>query len=255
MAELVELSPEAHGDFKLDTQAAIEVARKTHIMSLRVTEISRAACEVPVFLTKSNKDGEWLLSSITSLEIEKNLLVRDDQWHGLYQPSAMATYPFFLMRHPTEEKQYTIGIDPEHEAFNKDDGEALFEDNKKAGITLSRITQILQEDMRNDVHTYQFCKHISELGIIRSIDLTVTYEGGKVNTLKGLSTIDEEKLSELTEEQFKELREKNYLAPLYSLLISLYQLNHLIRLHNEHSGSERIRQVSMGVEKDETAAA
>ena len=255
MAELVELTPDAHGDLKLDTQAAIEVAKRTHIMSLRVVEISRAACEVPVFMTKSGQDGEWMISSITSLEIEKSLLVRDDKWQGLYQPSAMATYPFFLMRHPTEEKQYTIGIDSEHKAFSKDKGEPLFEDSKKATPMLSRITSILQEDLRNDMHTFQFCKHISELELIRPIDVTVTYESGKSNTLKGLNTIDEAKLADLSEEQFKELREKNYLAPLYSLLISLYQLNHLIRLHNDHSDSERIVQVSMGVEKDQNAAA
>ncbi len=255
MAELVELTPEAHGHLKLDTSAAVEVARRTHIMSLRVTEISRAACEVPVFLTKSGQDGEWLISAITSYELEKNLLVRDGKWQGIYQPSAMTTYPFFLMKHPTEEKQYTIGIDPEHAAFSKEDGEPLFEENKKAGAMLSRITSVLQDDMRNDVHTYQFCKYIDELGLIRSIDVTVRYEGGSVNTLKGLNTIDEAKLAGLSEEQFKDLREKNYLAPLYSLLISLYQLNHLIRLHNEHSGSERVMQVSMGVEKDESAAA
>ncbi|MBX2846901.1 MAG: SapC family protein [Acidiferrobacterales bacterium] len=255
MAELVELSPEAHGDLKLDPLAALGIAKRTHIMSLRVTEISRAACEVPVFLTKSGQDGSWLISSITSLEVEKNLFVRDDKWQGLYQPSGMATYPFFLMRHPKEENQFTIGIDPEHDAFKAEDGVRLFEDDKKAGMHLSRVTQILQEDMRNDVHTHQFCKYISDLGLIRALDVVVAYEGGKVNTLKGLSTIDEEKLAGLSEEQFKELREKNYLAPLYSLLISLYQLNHLIRLHNDQEGVERITQVSMGAEKDENAAA
>ncbi len=254
MAELVELTPQAHGDLKVDTQAAIEVAKRTHIMSLRVTEISRAACEVPVFLTQSSEGGDWLISSITSLEVEKSLLVRDDKWQGLYQPTTMLTYPFFLMRHPTEEKQYTIGIDPEHKAFSKETGEPLFEDSEKAGPLLSRVTATLQEDMRNDIHTYQFCKHINELGLIRSIDVMVTYEGGKVNTLKGLNTIDEAKLTELSEDQFKELREKNYLAPLYSLLVSLYQLNHLIRLHNDHSGTERIVQVTMGLEKDENEA-
>jgi len=254
MAELVELTPDVHGDLKLDTQASIEVAKKTHIMALRVTEISRAACEVPVFLTQSGQDSGWSISAITSLEIEKNLFVRDERWQGLYQPTAMATYPFFLMRHPTEEKQYTIGIDTDHEAFKKADGEPIFESDKKASPRLSRITQMLQEDMRNDIHTLQFCKHVNELGLIRAIDVSVGYEGGKVNTLKGLNTIDEAKLAELSEEQFKELREKNYLAPLYSLLISLYQLNHLIRLHNDHSGGERITQVSMGAEKEEGAA-
>ena len=167
----------------------------------------------------------------------------------------MATFPFFLMKHPEEDKKYTIGIDPEHKAFSKEKGEALFDDNKKAGIALSRITTILQEDMRNDVHTYHFCEHIEKLGLIKPIDVAVAYEDGKVNTLKGLNTIDEAKLADLSEEQFNDLRAKNYLAPIYSLLISLYQLNNLIRLHNDYSGAGRVLQVSMRAPKDESEAA
>lgn len=253
MAELVELTHAAHGDLKLDTLAALNVAKNTHILSLRVTEISRAACELPVFLTKSNQDGAWLISAITSLEIEKNMLVRDDKWHGIFQPSSMATYPFFLMRHPTEEKQFTIGIDPEHAAFSTQEGEPLFEDTNKAGPRLSRISQILQEDMRNDMHTLQFTKHVEELGLIKAIDVSVAYQGGKVNKLTGLNSIDETKLNELSDEQFKELREKNYLAPLYAMLISLYQLNHMIMLHNLHGDGEKIAQIKMDDVKAENA--
>ena len=155
MAKLVELSPEEHGDLKLDTLAAIKVAKNTHILSLRVTEVSRAACQLPVFLTKSNQDGAWMLSAITSLEVDKNLLVNDDKWTGIFQPSSMATYPFFLMQHPTEEKQFTVGIDPEHSAFSKEEGESIFEEGNKASPRLSQVTKILQDDMKNDIHTYQ----------------------------------------------------------------------------------------------------
>jgi len=249
MAEIAELTYEAHSDLKVDTLAAIEIAKKTHIMTLRVTEISRAACELPVFFTKSNKEDGWLISAITSLEVEKNLFVRDSKWQAMYQPSAMAVYPFQLIRHPSQEQQFTVGIDTDNTAFSTDTGEALFESEKKAGPALSRATQILQADIRNDVFTYQFSKHIGELGLIVPIDIGVVYETNRVNTLKGLHTVDEAKLAELSEEQFKELREKNYLAPLYSMLLSLFQLNHLIRLHNEHSGTERIKQVQMGAEK------
>ncbi len=255
MAELIELSPEAHGDLKVDTQKAISIAKNTHIMTMRVTEVSRAACEMPMFFTKTNDEGDLIISAMTSLELDRNLLVRDDQWKGIYQPTSMATYPFFLMRRPENNEEITVGIDPENSAFSTEKGEPLFEDNKKAGALLSRVTAMLQDDMRNDVHTYNFAKKVAELGLIRSIDVSVGYEGGKVNTLKGLNTIDEAKLAELSEEQFKELREKNYLAPIYSMLISLYQLNHLIRLHNDSGVGDRIQQVTMGVEKDENAAA
>ena len=109
MAELVELSPESHGDLKLDTAAAVKVAKNTHILSLRVTELSRAACEMPIFLTESQQDGAIVISAITSLEVEKNLLVRDEKWKGIFQPTSMMTYPFFLMKHPSQENQFTIG--------------------------------------------------------------------------------------------------------------------------------------------------
>lgn len=255
MAELVELSHEEHGDYKLDTSAAVKVAEKTHILSLRVTEISRAACELPIFLTKSQQEGVTVISAITSLEVEKNLLVKDDIWKGIFQPTSMMTYPFFLMKHPSEENQFTVGIDPEHAAFSKEEGEALFEEEKKAGPRLSQITQLLQQDMKNDVHTYQFCKEINELGLIQPIEVSVAYEGGKVNKLKGLNTIDEAKLADLSEETYLELRKKNYLAPIYSLLVSHYQVNNLIRLHNQSGKGEKIRQVSMNLEKDESAQA
>lgn len=254
MKELVELKQEEHGDLKLDPSAVLDVAKRSHIVNLRVNEVGRAICEFPAFLSKSEENGDWSISAIMAFEVENNLFVRDKSWQGIFEPSAMLTYPFYLMNHPTEEKKYTIGFDPQNAALSKEEGEPLF-DGDKAGQRLSFITAMLQENMKNDVHTFQFCKLIDELGLIKPIDVAVTYSTGAVNTLKGLNTIDEAKLAELSEEQFKQLREKNYLAPLYALLMSLQQLNRLIRLHNEHSSSDKITQVNMSVPKDESAAA
>lgn len=255
MAELVELTPQEHGDLKLDTLAAIKVAKDTHILTLRVTEISRAACQLPVFLTSSGNDDAWLLSAITSLEVDRNMMVEDDKWNGIFQPISMMTYPFFLMKHPSKEGQYTVGVDPENKAFSTEEGEPIFEENKKAGQRLSQVTQALQQDLNNGAHTFQFCKHVSDLGLITPVDVVVGYEGGRINKLKGLNTIDETKLAALSEEQFAELRKKNYLAPIYSLLISLYQLNTLIKVHNQRGEGDKILQVSMNPEKDEAAEA
>ena len=75
--------------------------------------------------------------------------------------------------------------------------------------------------------------------------MLVKYASGPQNTLTGFHTIDEAKLQDLPIEEFNDLKEKGFLAPIYSMLISIYQLNALIRRQNAIDGAERIAQVSI----------
>ena len=154
------------------------------------------------------------------------------------------------MRSPTDEKNFTIGIDEQSSVFSKQEGEALFE-NGKASIRLSQATAQLELEVKHDVHTYKFTKKAEELGLIRPMDLQVQYHNGRVNTLKGLNTIDEVVLQELDVEKFDELRKESYLLPLYSMLTSIYQFNNLIKLHNLKYPDNTIAQVKLEVPKDD----
>lgn len=247
MAKVVELRKENHSNLKVITKTTMNVAEKQHIVNLRVVELVQAESSFPIFFNLMEKTGDWVLSAITSLEIEKNLFVKNGLWDANYLPTVMQVYPFFLMKSPDDESKLTMGIDEDNVAFSTTDGELLFDDKGKASLYLSRVKVLLEEDVKHNIQTYHFSKKLQDLGLLKAIDIQVYYVDGKVNTLKGLQTVDEEKLQSLPIEDLNILREKGYLAPIYAILFSLYQLNSLIRKHNLLDGSVKISQVKMEV--------
>jgi hypothetical protein len=82
----------------------------------------------------------------------------------------------------------------------------------------------------------------------------VQYQSGTTNSLTGLFTIDETKIQALDNERFNDLREKGYLAPVYGMLMSIYQLNGLLRLHNARGDAEIIQQVKIEQRKEQEQA-
>ncbi len=251
---LTELSSVTHADLKMDPTGALKVAATQHMINLKVSEVGMAVSSFPVFISRASDTADWTISAINSYELGDNLFVQNDAWIGTHMPVGMQTYPFFLMRSPKDEKNFTIGIDEQSNVFSKEEGEALFEDGK-ASVRLSQATAQLELEIKHDVHTYQFGKKIEELGLIRPIDLQVHYNKGLVNTLKGLNTIDEQALHDLDAEKLGELRKDGYLLPLYAMLTSIYQFNNLIKLHNLKFPENTIAQVKLEVPKQEGAAA
>jgi len=255
MAKLQELTPDDHGDLKVALNSAINIAKNQHLINLKVSEIGQAVTNFPVFFTKFSDDVDWAVSAITSFEINANLFIKDDKWQASYMPTGMQTYPFFLMKSPHKEGEVTMGIDTNNEAFSTETGEPLFEDDGKASVYLSRVTAQLQSDMNNEIHTRRFTKKLQELELIKAMDLQIHYADGAVNTLKGLNTIDEPKLQGLDIKLLDELRTAGYLAPTYAILLSVYQLNTMIKLHNEHDHPKKVVQVKLEAPNDQDTEA
>jgi hypothetical protein len=254
MPELIELNSSKHKGLKVRANCSVELAAKQQIIRLRATEVGRAATNFPVFFTRGSQDGALVLSAFTCFENGQNMFIRDGQWQGTYQPSVMQTYPFFLMRSPSDEKNYTIGIDENNQAFSKEEGELLFDDNGKASMQLSRAKTLLEADIKNDINTYQFAKKLEELALLKIIDLIVQYQAGASQTITGLITIDEDKLNALSAEQLHGLNQQGYLVQIHALLISIYQLNLLIQKQNARSDLPKVSQLKIEVAKDRAAA-
>ncbi|MFT5675145.1 MAG: hypothetical protein ACI808_001074 [Paraglaciecola sp.] len=254
MSELVELNSSKHKGLKVRANCVIEVTAKQQIIRLRAVEAARAAANFPMFFTRGTQDGALVLSAFTSFENGQNMFIKDGQWQATYQPSAMQTYPFFLMESPSDEKSYTIGIDEDNQAFSNEEGELLFDANGKASMQLSRAKVLLEADIQNDINTYQFAKKLQELALLKSIDLVVQYQDGASQTITGLITIDEDKLNALSAEQLHGLNQQGYLVQIHALLISIYQLNMLIQKQNNRSDLPKVAQLKIEVAKDRVAA-
>lgn len=254
MSELVELSNSKHKGLRVQANCSLKVAATQQIIKLRAVETGRAAANFPVFFTRGSQNGVLVLSALTSFENGQNMFVQNGQWQATYQPSAMLTYPFFLMQSPADAKSYTIGIDENNQAFSKDDGELLFEENGKASMQLSRAKVLLEADIQNDLHTFQFGTELEQLGLLKSIDLVVQYQDGTNHSITGLITINEDKMNALSAEQLHGLNQQGYLVQIHAMLISIYQLNLIIQKQNSRSDLPKVAQLKIEVAKDRTVA-
>ncbi len=249
MSELVQLTPEKHQDLKVKANAALAVAEAQHAISLRVSEISQAISSFPVFFTKVDQSGQWAISAMTSLEVQKNLFCTEDKWLATYMPNAMRTYPLFLMKSPEDESKPTVGILEDAPAFSRAEGQDLFDANGKPSLFQNSLRAQLDEDIGNSYHTMQFLSKLQEMNLMKAMDVQVFYADKQVNTLKGLHTIDEAKMQSLSPEEFEDLRKLGYLPPIYAMLMSIFQLNNLINHHNQQEAVNKVVQVKMEVPK------
>ena len=123
----------------------------------------------------------------------------------------------------------------------------------RKSIFLANLKALLDASVEEDVQTFHFLKVLDDLGLQKSVDVVVRYESGETQTIRGLSTIDEDKLSAVTAEQLVELNRKGYLIPMHAMLISIFQLNQLVRRQGKREDLRPIAQVKLELAKDATS--
>lgn len=250
MVELVRVNKENHADLRVKQNAYIEVAAGQHVVNIRASEVGRAACALPVFLSRNPATGALALSAVCGIEPGINLFVDGSEWLAAFVPGSMTTYPLFLMRDESNDKGYVVGIDESSDAFSRTEGERLFEESGTESLYLSKIAAMLEAAVEDDIQSFHFLKMLDELGLQKAIDLVVYFDSGDTQTIKGLSTIDEDKLHALSATQLADLNEKGYLIPIHAMLISLFQLNRLIRRYGKRDGEKTVTQIKLEIARD-----
>ena len=253
MAALTALTASAHGAFLLKAESGIIYAQNAHMLPLRVTEVAQATVDFPVMMSRMS-NGTMSLSALTSFEPHKNLFVSGSEWTSSFQPVAMKTYPFFLMKADDGSANPVLGIDGESEALSEKEGDAIFDKKGKLSLAVKQLQAQLMEDSNNMVHTFQFFETVEKFGLIRSVELVLNYVDGKTNRIRGLSMIHEDNLQSLNSDRLTELRDRGYLAPIYAMLFSVFQLNALIRRNNAAEGMAKIKNINLEVSKDNRTA-
>ncbi|MBA6291114.1 SapC family protein [Colwellia sp. MB3u-70] len=248
MTELIELSNSKHGKLKVAENAAVTFIQHQHMLKVHVKEITQAISGFPVFIVKNSQTGMWNLSALASFNMGKNLFVHNDKWDAIFTPASMHSYPFYLMNSAGENKGYTIGIAPSDPVFSTVKGLDIFESTGKASLMLSRIKTLLEADIKNDIQSYLFTDKLASMQLIKSINLVVQYKDGAEQTLTGMNTIDEAKLQQLSNDELAELNKLGYLMPIHAMLMSIFQLNNLIRKHNHIENNKLISQVKLALE-------
>ncbi|MEM7502936.1 MAG: SapC family protein [Pseudomonadota bacterium] len=254
MPELVELDEQAHRDLRIREGSAIQIAANQHVINIRASELPQAVTDFPVFFTRDPNSGDFSASIVTSFDAGQNLYVANGEWNAIFMPSSMQTYPLFLMKSPTDERGYTVGIDEANSAFSTTEGQPLFEEAGKATLFLSDMTRRLQAGAEADVQTLYFIEALQKLELLKPVDVLVHYADDAVQTIRGLLTIDEERLKSLPSERVQELYTQGYLVLIHAVLISIYQLNGLIRRQGLNAELKPVKSVKLQVARDVSAS-
>lgn len=239
MSKLIPLSPSEHKKAFIDPIRAINDFRTAQVVRLRVPEVGNAACCFPVVFTKDPQMGSWDISALTSLEPESNLFIGDGQWLGVYSPLAIRTHPVCLAKFEDQE-QVSLALRSEDLSTS---GVELYDDHGRPTEHLRTVEQALHEDLSGASATQVFCRQLQSLELIQPINIKVLYQDDTSRTLEGLYTLDQDRLSALVDSALLELQKRGYLMAMHSMLTSLFQLNRLIKRHNESGATGPIQKV------------
>lgn len=245
-----ELSNTQHQAIKINPNAGVEYAKTQHLVNLRANEVAKSACDLPIFLARNAHNGSHTISGLTSFSAGQSLFVSNNQWQALYTPVCMQTQPLYLLTREANSSDYFIAIDEQSSAVNTQQGESLFDAKGNPSLYLTAQQKLLESDLKNDYQTYQFTQEIARLGLIKNIDIVLQFEQGEAQTIQGLSTVDEDKLQTLDSDTIANLHKQGYLSVINSMLISLFQLNALVKRHNQHPELMPLKQIKLELSRD-----
>jgi hypothetical protein len=253
----IPLSATSHLDTVVTADAALVYAASQHVLNVRLGEISQVMADVAVFFSRHLQTGQWLLSGLYSVTPAQNLWLQQGQWLGSYQPVCMQTYPLLLGADPS---QLMLVDDSRVLQQGAAPGAMpLFTENGQPSDYLRRQKAMLDKDLQQEYLTFQFVKTVNALGLIKELDLHLLQADGSSQLIKGLATVDEDKLQLLSAEQLQQLHQQGYLLLLHAMLLSITRLNRLIQLHNlqpdgqrpdgQQSGSQLLKSIKLEISR------
>lgn len=235
MANIVPVRKEQHQKLKLATTRNISHVDGQHIIPVSAAEYAQSSASFPIVLVK-NPDSERFRSvAMLGLEAGENLFFQDEKWIALSMPQSISMVPFSLGIDPDKENTLTACIDLDSEFVGEDKDIALFEDDGKESEVLTNVQKALGRLYDNERMTESFIKELQENDLLQELELNIALSTGEKKKLVGIFTINEDKIKNLSDDKVLDFHKRGLFVPIYSMLGSLTQVNHLVQLRNRVS--------------------
>ena len=125
-----------------------------------------------------------------------------------------------------------LSIDMEHPRVSTDEGEALFQPLGGRTEYLEDAADLLEAIYEGQEHGKLFVKECYERGLIEEVSFDIALKDGSRNQLLGFSTINEERVQEMSGEALEQFNKKGFLMPLFMMLASLTNIRGLVERKN-----------------------
>lgn len=227
--KLVPVNKDVHAALKVKPLDGFGFSAGFHIASVMVHEFARAASVYPIVFLEDKEQDEFRPVVLLGLDAGTNLFVGEDgKWQASYVPAIIRRYPFALAR-TDKDDQFTVCVDEESPYVSKDEGQALFDEKGEPTQVVENVKRYLSELQQMEVFTKAFCHFMAEHNLFTPLNMRVR-ENDQMKNITGCYVVNEERLNNLSDALFLEIKSRRYMAPVYSHLTSLAQIERLAML-------------------------
>jgi len=203
---------------------------------ISAAEFVSASSSYPIFLTKNSHNGSFSAIALLGLQ-QDNVFFKGQASHNIaYLPKSLSMLPFGLGPDPENEQQLITCINVNSELVNQSGAAPLLSIESSSGERLRQINQELSAIFEEYVSTEHFIAALLEHQLLQELALNVNGDNGETTTIKGLYSINEQRLKQLTTEQKLLFIERGYYPPILAMLASLVQVNRMIKLYEKTPG-------------------
>ncbi|WP_086479460.1 SapC family protein [Oceanospirillum sanctuarii] len=228
-SKLVPINKEKHASLKVKPVESFSFAGGFHIASVMVHEFVRAASVYPIVFLEDKDQDEFRPVVLLGLNAGENLFVDvEGKWQASYVPAIIRRYPFALAKAP-EQDNFTVCIDEGSDYLSDAEGQSLFDEQGQPTEVIENVKRYLGELQQMEVFTKAFCHFLAENNLFTPLNMRVR-AADEIKNVTGCYVINEERLNNLSDTKFLDIKERRYLAPIYSHLTSLSQIERLALL-------------------------
>ena len=232
MARYELLNNVAHKDLRVATGFGPQFGDDVGMVPAFPSEYAELQREYPIFFRKDS-DGQWQSVALLGFEQRENLFLQNGRWSAAYLPGAAAKGPFligFQEQHIDGElrQEPVIHIDLDHPRVNHAEGEAVFLPQGGNSPYLEHIATVLRGIRDGSEFGSAMFSAFDSMGLIQPVNLDVQLDERYRVNVKGLHSIDRDRLAALDAESLAQLNRAGYLEGAYLVLASLQNMRRLM---------------------------
>jgi hypothetical protein len=222
-----------HKDLRVVTRFGPEFGDDVGMVAAFPTEFAELSKEYPIFFHRQPDTGVYRSVALLGFEQRENLFLADGRWTAHYLPGAVAKGPFLIGfqergEHGELRREPVIHVDLAHARASTTEGEPVFLRHGGHSAYLEHIIRVLQ-GIHDGVEADQaMTAAFDRLGLIKSMDLDVRFDGESGVRVNGLFGIDRDRLAALDAHALHALHREGWLEGAFLILASTHNVRRLL---------------------------
>jgi SapC len=210
----------------VQAEASAKFGDNQRFVQVVAGEFPHLAVQCPILLSKDADTGAFFCGAMLGFDEGENLFLREGKRHEGYRPLNLQRMPFYTAG-------AELAIDLDHPRVSAEKGTALFTGEGKPTAYLESIKSAFQDLKPGIEVTKIFIETLMALKLVEPIDIQAGFDDGVTREARGLYTINQGALRNLTDEKVVELFRRGYLKLIYLMIASLKQVPVLAQKKND----------------------